>query len=61
MLYIQLVACFAVLFCALLLYFCLQNAYLQSFARVPPSEKQHHDQPWERARQRADAMLNRCV
>lgn len=36
-----------------------QNAHLQAFARVPPSDKQHHDQPWERARQRADAMLNR--
>jgi hypothetical protein len=32
---------------------------LTSFARVPPSDKHQHDQPWERARQRADALLNR--
>lgn len=38
---------------------CLQHSYLTSFARVPPSDKNQHDQPWDRARQRADALLNR--
>jgi hypothetical protein len=38
----------------------LQRAYLTSFARVPPSAQQGIDQgPWERARQRADALLNK--
>lgn len=37
----------------------LQTACVQAFARAPPSDKQPHDQPWERARQRADALLNK--
>lgn len=38
---------------------CLQHSYLTSFARVPPADKNQHDQPWDRARQRADTLLNR--
>jgi hypothetical protein len=38
----------------------LQRAYLTSFARVPPSAQQGIEHgPWERARQRADALLNK--
>jgi len=42
----------------------LQNAFLTSFAKVPPPDKGHaqHEQPWDaaahRARQRAERQLN---